>query len=111
MKQLWTYRYLWPSDPSRALGAALIVLSLLRWPITAMLASAHWELPVSPWFLIPVVQGFAEAMFWVGVWLVGRRPLRAAMARLSGTWPVSAILARIVRVPQSVEARPATPDE
>jgi hypothetical protein len=111
MKELWLYRYLRFSDPSRAMGAALIALSLLRWPVTAMLASAHWELPVSPWVLIPVVQGCAEAMFWVGVWLVGRKPLRAAMARFAAMWPVSAILARMLRVPQSVKTEPATPDD
>lgn len=103
--------YLRLATPSQGMGAALIALSLLRWPVTAMLASSAWKLPVSQWILISVVQACAEAMFWIGVWLVGRKPLRAALMRLAETWPVLATLDRTRRLPRSVKSRSAVPDD
>lgn len=83
---------------SRGVGGLLIVLSFLRWPATAMLASPAWGLADYRWLLIPAVQAGAEAMFWIGVWLVGRGPLRAALARISRKWRIRAALARSIRM-------------
>jgi len=93
-----SYRHLEPAGHSRGIGWMLIALSFLRWPATAMLVSPAWGLPDYRWLLIPAVQAGAEAMFWIGVWLVGRGPLRAALARISGKWRVGAIFARSIRI-------------
>ena len=76
-----------------AMGVTLIALSLLRWPATAMLLSPASG-PDTPWGALLAVQGGAEAIFWVGVWLVGRNYLGGLLARVSGSWPVQAIFAR-----------------
>lgn len=93
------------ANTARAVGAALIGLSLLRWPATALLVSPAWELLDGRWAVILAVQTGAEAMFWIGVWLVGRQPLRQALARVSETRPVCAILARTSRLARSVQSR------
>lgn len=87
-----------PAGLSRGVGGLLIALSFLRWPATAMLVSPAWGLADYRWLLIPAVQAVAEAMFWIGVWLVGRGPMRAALARISGKWHVGATLARSIRI-------------
>jgi hypothetical protein len=99
------------SDPARAIGATLIVLSLLRWPLTAIVASSASKLPISPWIIIPAMQASAEAMFWVGVYMVGRKPLRAALARLAGTRPVRILLARRLSLSHPVEPSSAISDD
>jgi hypothetical protein len=70
----------------------VIALSLLRWPLTALLVSPAWGFPGNQWVLILAVQASAEAMFWSGVWLIGREPLRAALARVAGRLPLRTIL-------------------
>jgi hypothetical protein len=96
-------RLLGPAGLSRAIGAMLIAVSFLRWPATAMLVAPGFGLAEYRWLLIPAVQAGAEAMFWIGVWLVGRGPLRAALARISGKWRAGAGPARSIRV-----SRPAS---
>lgn len=85
------------AKPAQAMGAVLIGSSLARWPATAWLLSPGWELADGRWFLILAVQGGAEAIFWFGVWLLGGKPLRDALARVCATRPVRAILARLSR--------------
>ena len=94
---------------SQGIGAALIALSLLRWPATAVLVSPAWGLPDSAWVLILAVQTGAEAIFWVGVWLVGRSPLRRALASIAETWPVRTILSRTARVARSMHSKSGVP--
>jgi uncharacterized protein DUF3563 len=89
---------------SRAIGAALIALSLLRWPATAMLASTAGDFPGTPWSLILTVQASAETIFWIGVWLVGRNSLRAALARVAATWPVRSMFLRRSRGARSAHS-------
>jgi len=57
-----------------------------------MLASPAWGPPASQWVLILAVQTSAEAMFWIGVWLMGRESLRAALARVADRSPLRTIL-------------------
>ena len=80
------------AGPARAIGATVIALSLLRWPVTAMLVSPGWGSLASQWALILAVQTSAEAMFWIGVWLIGRESLRAALARVADRSPLRTIL-------------------
>jgi hypothetical protein len=81
---------------SRVVDLGLIALSLLRWPATALLLAPGFELAEYRWVLIPAVQAGAEAMFWLGVRLVG--PLGAALARIAGRWRVRATPERTLRI-------------
>ena len=93
-----TNRHPEPAGLSRGLGGLLILVSFVRWPATAILASPAWGLADYRWLLIPAVQAGAEAMFWIGIWLVGRGPLRAALARISEKWRNGATRARSIRI-------------
>lgn len=83
-----------PVGAWRAIGAAVIALSLLRWPLTAMLVSPAWGPPAGQWYLVAAVQVSAEVMFWTGAWMVGRDQLRAALARVAAAAPLRTILGR-----------------
>ncbi|HSD60886.1 MAG TPA: hypothetical protein VLC55_08535, partial [Burkholderiales bacterium] len=58
----------------------------------AMLVAPAWGSPASQWALILAVQTSAEAMFWIGVWLVGRESLRAALPRVADKSALRTIL-------------------
>lgn len=93
-----TIRHPEPAGLSRGVGGLLIALSFLRWPATAALVLPALGLADYRWLLIPVVQVGAEAMFWIGVWLVGRGALRAVLARISRRWRAGATFARSIRL-------------
>ncbi|HEX9180628.1 MAG TPA: hypothetical protein VF859_09550 [Burkholderiales bacterium] len=91
-------RLIGPAGLSRGAGGLLVAFSFLRWPVTALLVAPGFGFADYRWILIPAVQGGAEAMFWIGVWLVGLGPLRAALARTAGMWRVGASFPRSIRV-------------
>ena len=90
-----------PSRHSRALGVALIALSLARWPATVVLASPGWISAVNPWYAILALQILAEAMFWCGVWMIGRGRWRELMARVAASRLARAALVKPHRTSES----------
>jgi hypothetical protein len=93
-----TIRPIGPAGLSRGVGVLLIAFSFLRWPATALLVAPGFGLADYRWLLIPVVQVGAEAMFWTGVWLLGRGPLCAALARIAALWRGRTSFLRSIRV-------------